>query len=347
MPPEIKIKAEIKANVDNKRTRLADVVPLAHPFTVYIETTRYCNLKCFYCLISTQGQPDGAMDKLGLKVQHMDMMLFPKLVENLQQLPHGIKRVVFSGLGEPLMNPNLPQMIRQVADAGIADRIEVITNGLLMTRKKADELLNSGLTNINISIQGTDSAQYLSTCGKEIDFPGFIDNLTYLFNNRGDIKIYIKAIDATLKSKADEEKFFALFGNIADRIFIEHLVVMQQQMDELKDMVDPTKTFYNEELDLDRKVCGQSFYFLQVGCNFDTFPCPVPGLPLTLSMGNMKEQSLLEIWNGPKRRQLLATMLRLEKDTIPECRGCTCFNAINDPLENLDADAARLLPRFL
>jgi len=64
-------------------------------------------------------------------------------------------------------------------------------------------------------------------------------------------------------------------------------------------------------------------------------------------MGNMKEQSLLEIWNGPKRRQLLATMLRLEKDTIPECRGCTCFNAINDPLENLDADAARLLPRFL
>jgi len=235
MPPEIKINAEIKANVDNKRTRLADVVPLAHPFTVYIETTRYCNLKCFYCLISTQGQPDGAMDKLGLKVQHMDMTLFPKLVENLQQLPHGIKRVVFSGLGEPLMNPNLPQMVRQVADAGIADRIEVITNGLLMTRKKADELLNSGLTNINISIQGTDSAQYLSTCGKEVDFPGFIDNLTYLFNNRGDIKIYIKAIDATLKSKADEEKFFALFGNIADRIFIEHLVVMQQQMDELKD----------------------------------------------------------------------------------------------------------------
>jgi len=101
MPPEIKINAEIKANVDNKRTRLADVVPLAHPFTVYIETTRYCNLKCFYCLISTQGQPDGAMDKLGLKVQHMDMTLFPKLVENLQQLPHGIKRVVFPVSGNP------------------------------------------------------------------------------------------------------------------------------------------------------------------------------------------------------------------------------------------------------
>ena len=341
------MKAEVKANVDNKRTPLAEVIPLAHPFTVYIEVTRYCNLKCFYCLISTQEDENGAMEKLGLKVKHMDLKRFPALVENLRQFPNGIKRVVFSGLGEPLMNPNLSWMIRQVADAGIAGRIEVITNGLLITRKKADELIRSGLTNINISIQGTDSEQYISTAGKAIDYPRFLENLTYLYENRGDIKIYIKAIDSTLKTKADEEKFFALFGNIADRIFIEHLVVMQQQMEDLKMVVDHTKTFYNETLDLDRKVCGQSFYFFQIGCDFDTFPCPVPGLPLTLSMGNMKEQSLVEIWNGPRRRQHLVTMLKLEKDTIPECTGCTCFNAINDPLENLDKDAPRLLERFL
>jgi MoaA/NifB/PqqE/SkfB family radical SAM enzyme len=340
------MKAEIKANVDNKRTALADVIPLAHPFTVYIETTRYCNLKCFYCLISTQDEQDGAMQKLGLKVQHMDPMWFDKLVRDLQEFPKGIKRVVFSGLGEPLMNPRLPAMIRQVADAKIADRVEVITNGLLITRKKADELVNSGLTNINISIQGTDSEQYAKTCGKAVDYEKLIENLTYLYENRGNIKIYIKAIDATLKSKEEEAQFLATFGNIADRIYIEHLVVMQQQMDDLKLMVDPTKTFYNEDLNLDRKVCGQSFYFLQIGCDFDVLPCPVPGLPLTLSMGNMREQSLVEIWNGPRRRQHLITMLELKKDTIPECAGCTCFNAINDPLEDLDKDAPSLLQRF-
>jgi len=36
--------------------------------------------------------------------------------------------------------------------------------------------------------------------------------------------------------------------------------------------VDGTKNFYNEELDLNRKVCAQSFYFLQIGCDYDTFP---------------------------------------------------------------------------
>lgn len=341
------MKAELKANIDNKRTPLADVIPLVHPFTVYIETTRYCNLKCFYCLISTQDDPDGAMQTLGLRVQHMDSAWFHKLVENLQQFPKGIKRIVFSGLGEPLMNPLLPKMIRQIADAGIADRIDVITNGLLLTNKKADELLASGVTNINISIQGVNAAQYLETCGKRIDFVRFLENLDYLYQKRCNTKIYIKAIDATLKSKADENLFYDIFGNLADRVYIEHLIVMQQQMDGLKTIVDHTKSFYNEDIDPDRKVCAQSFYFLQIGCDFDTFPCPNPGLPKSLSMGNMKEQSLVEIWNGQRRKEHLIKMLKKEKDNIPECRGCTTFNCISDPSENLDRDASRLLQKFL
>ena len=63
-------------------------------------------------------------------------------------------------------------------------------------------------------------------------------------------------------------------------------------------------------------------------------------------MGNAKEQPLVEIWNGPRRRSLLRRMLQKRKDEIPECRGCTCFFCINNPAEDLDADAERLLPLF-
>ena len=154
------------------------------------------------------------------------------------------------------------------------------------------------------------------------------------------------AIDATVPTKEEQERFLSLFSPMADRIYIEHLVVMQQQMEDLKGVVDGSKNFYGEELDLDRKVCAQSFYFLQIGCEGHTFPCPVPGLGKGLSMGNAKEQSLVEIWNGPKRRAFLRMLLQKRKDEVPECRGCTCFNAINNPAEDLDADAERLLPLF-
>lgn len=339
--------AEIKPNYDTKRKKLAEVIPLAAPFTVYIEQTKYCNFKCFYCIHSTRDEADGEFRALGHRMQHMDEVFFEKIIRELKEFPQdGIKRIVFSGLGEPLMNPRLPEYVRMVVEAGIAGRVEIITNGLLLTPEKSRALVAAGITNINISVQGLDAAGYEETCGIRIDFERYLENLKYLYEHKGNVQIYIKAIDATLGTKENEEKFFEIFSPFADRIYIEHLVVMQQQMDGLREIVDGTKNFYGEELDVNRKVCAQSFYFMQIGCEGDIFPCPVPGLGKNLSMGNAKEHTLTEIWNGSRRRGFLRKMLKKEKDQIPDCATCTCFNAINNPMEQLDDDAERLLPLF-
>ena len=339
--------AEIKPNYDTKRKKLAEIIPLAAPFTFYIEQTKYCNFKCFYCIHSTRDEADGEFRALGHRMQHIDEGFFEKIIHDLKAFPQGgIKRIVFSGLGEPLMNPRLPDYVRMAVEAGIAGRVEVITNGLLLTPEKSKALVEAGITNINISVQGLDAEGYQETCGVRIDFDHYLENLKYLYEHKGNVQIYIKAIDATLKTKENEKKFFRIFSPFADRIYIEHLVVMQQQMDGLREIVDGTKNFYGEELDVNRKVCAQSFYFMQIGCEGDIFPCPVPGLGRNLSMGNAKEHTLVEIWNGSRRRGFLRKMLKKEKDQIPDCATCTCFNAINNPMEQLDDDAERLLPLF-
>jgi len=341
------MKAEVKPYYDKSRRKLADIIPIPAPFTVYIEQTRVCNVKCFYCIHSTRDDENSEFKKLNYAVKHMDHAIFLKIIRELAEFPKdSIKRIVFSGLGEPLANPRLPEMARTAVDSNIAGRVEVLTNGLLLTKTLSDKLVDAGITNINISVQGIDSKQYESVCGKKIDFNKFMKYLEYLYNNRKNTKIYIKAVDAIFQSKEEEKKFYEIFSPFADSIYVEHLVQMQQQMEQLKPMVDGTKNFYGEELDLNRKVCGQVFYFLQIGCDGDTFPCPVPGLAKTFSMGNINDNTIYEIWNGRKRRNLLTTMLKLQKDSIPECRGCTCFNAINDPAENLDEDAPTLLQLF-
>lgn len=339
--------AEIKPNYDTNRKKLSTLLPLSHPFTVYIEQTKYCNFKCFYCIHSTRDEQYGEFQKLGHKMQHMKPEFYEKIIKELREFPAGgIKRIVFSGLGEPLMNPNLPKFVQMAVEAKICERVEVITNGLLLNNSMADELINAGITNVNISVQGINAEGYKETCGVDIDFDRYVENLSYLYSNKKQAQIYIKAIDATLKSEDNKHKFFDIFGKIADRIYIEHLIVMQQQMEDLKHVVDGSKNFYGEELDLNRKVCAQAFYFLQVGCEGDTFPCPVPGLSKNLSMGNAKEKTLLEIWNGNKRKALLRLMLEKKKDNITECKNCTCFNAINNPMEYLDNDADELLKKF-
>lgn len=339
--------AEVKPNYDTNRKKLSEIIPLAHPFTVYIEQTKYCNFKCFYCIHSTRDEAKGEFKKLGHRMEHMEPEFYGKILRDLKEFPAGgIKRIVFSGLGEPLMNPRLPDYVRLAVEAKIADRVEIITNGLLLTPEVSDALVGGGITNINVSVQGICAEGYEKTCGVKMDFDAYVRNLSYLYEHRKQAKIYIKAIDATLPSQEEKDRFFQIFGGISDRIFIEHLIVMQQQMENLKEVVDGTKNFYGEALDLDRKVCAQAFYFLQVGCTGETFPCPVPGLGKGLSMGNGKERSLVEIWSGEPRKALLRRMLEKRKDEIPECRNCTCFNAINNPMEYLDDEAERLLPLF-
>ncbi len=339
--------AEIKPNIDTNRKKLADVIPVEAPFTVYIEQTRVCNVKCFYCIHSTRDDKNGEFNDLGYSIKHMPMEHFEKVINDLCEFPKGsIKRIVFSGLGEPLTNPHLPEMVKIAVDKGIAARVEVISNGILLTPELSDKLVDAGITNINISVQGISAEQYESVCNKSINFDLFVENIRYLYTHKGNTQIYIKAIDAAFSSKDEEQTFYDTFSTLADRIYVEHLVQMQQNHTKIADQVDGDRDFYGKALNRDRKICAQSFYFLQVGCDLDTFPCPVPGVPRSLSMGNVKEMSIKEIWNGERRYSHLRKMLRLEKDTIPACIGCSCFNAINDPSEYLEKDAQRLLPLF-
>ncbi len=342
------MKAEVKPNYDKNRKKLADIIPIPAPFTVYIEQTRVCNLKCFYCIHSTRDDADGEFKKLNYEIKHMDFDMYLKIVKELKEFPqNSIKRIVFSGLGEPLANPKLPEMIKILTESNITNRREIITNGLLLTPELSDKLIEAGLTNINISIQGINSEQYYKVCDKKIDFNNILENLKYLYEHKKDTQIYIKALDAAFKTKKDQDKFYEIFAPMADKIYIEHIVLMQQLMkDKLDDMLNETKNFYGEQLDLSRKVCSQAFYFLQIGCDLDTFPCPNPGLLKSLSMGNAKEKTLQEIWNGTKRKTFLRTMLELQKEKIPECSNCNTFNCISNPAENLDPDAPRLLKLF-
>lgn len=243
------------------------------------------------------------------------------------------------------MNPNIALIAKKVVESKISDRIEIITNGLLLTPKLTDDLVDAGVTHINISIQGVTNERYLETCGLKVDLDKLIENLTYLYNNKKQIQTYIKIVDATLKSKDEEALFYKIFGNICDRIYIEHLIVMQKDMDDLKDVVDGTKNFYGEELK-PREVCSQSFYFLQIGCDGHTFPCPNPGLPKSLSMGNIFEKNMVDIWNDRVRKSILRKMLEFKRNEIEACADCTTFTCINDPLENLDVDAEKVVHLF-
>ena len=102
--------------------------------------TRRCNLKCLHCY--AQATATGAPDEL----------LHPEGMALLQDLKDfGVPVVLFSG-GEPLMRPDLFDLVHKTAALGM--RAVISTNGTLIDRDAAWRLKDLGLSYVGISLDG-------------------------------------------------------------------------------------------------------------------------------------------------------------------------------------------------
>lgn len=339
------MKAEIKPNYDTKRAVLADIVPLDTPFSFYIEPTRACNLKCFYCMHSTRDSDDSQLKKLGFEIKHMTLEQFTKICNDIAQFEKPIKRVTFSGIGEPLMNRNLPKMVKMLRDSGRAEKIDILTNTLMMDNEFAQELLDAGVSKIIVSIQGLTEEAYQKNCGVKMSYDKLLSQIQYFYDNKKDgQEIYIKIIDATLNGKDEEDLFYKLFGNMCDSIFIEHLIGLEKPMGDIEGKADNSKNLFNEET-VEKKVCTIPFYYISINVDGNVFHCSPPGLPTPFSYGNVYEHNLVDIWKSKRKMDFLKLQLEKGKPNISWCINCNSDCIFNKD-EMLDDRAQEVLERL-
>jgi len=113
----------------------------------FIEVTTRCNLRCSMCVKSAYPGPEGDMD--------------PGLYERILRQVPGISFLGLSGIGEPLLHPNILDFIR-LARKRLPDRtvIGFNSNGVLVDEPLARSLAESGLDKIALSIDSVDVATY-------------------------------------------------------------------------------------------------------------------------------------------------------------------------------------------
>jgi MoaA/NifB/PqqE/SkfB family radical SAM enzyme len=111
------------------------------PAKIYIEPTTHCNLNCPICIRDTWNEKQG----------HMSTETFAHLLDSLARLEYK-PDVVFGGFGEPLSHPNIVDMIEHAKLT--ARRVQVITNGLLLTEHMMRELVHLGLDILWFSADG-------------------------------------------------------------------------------------------------------------------------------------------------------------------------------------------------
>lgn len=132
-------KARVRAANAEKPSGACAVPPqLANLVYIGVEISYYCNLRCQMCARLVEGHTEGLMPK----------DRFERLVPMFKFL----HAVLLFGWGEPLMHPQLPEFAQIVSNAG--SRPHLITNGMLLNENRARALLDAGLRDIQISMDG-------------------------------------------------------------------------------------------------------------------------------------------------------------------------------------------------
>ncbi|WP_246775579.1 radical SAM protein [Methylobacterium aquaticum] len=152
--------------------RTAEAVAL--PVCLYLEVTNRCNLLCETCPRTFETLEPPA---------DMSWELFTRIVD---QVPN-IARVVLHGVGEPMLVPALPRMIRYLKDRGTY--VLFNTNGTLLQPKRFGTLIETGLDELRVSLDAADQASYLRVRGKD-----FFDRIV---RDVGQFVAYQKATGAT------------------------------------------------------------------------------------------------------------------------------------------------------
>jgi radical SAM protein with 4Fe4S-binding SPASM domain len=301
-----------------KRSVLADNLPLSTPYMVQIFPVYGCNFKCSYCLHSLKNSERRFVAEKNV----MDFDVYKKSIDDLKEFPQKVKMLRFAATGEPLLHPNLSKMISYAKEMDIAESIDVVSNGALLTEGLSDKLVLAGLNWLRISIQGVSSQRYKDISKVDIDVEKLVSQIRYFYENKKETQVYIKIIDIDL-TQAEKNKFFKLFEPIADKIAIEYLVPAIEKIDYTSISNKAMVNSQNGNLIMNAEVCPQPFYMMQINPDGNVVPCCAMETPYI--SGNVIREPLVEIWNGSQLKEFQMLQLKKQKHENSVCLGCETY----------------------
>ena len=160
------------------------------PRIVQIEVTNRCNLRCIFCSHALEEMEEGSLSD--------------ELVEPLLELTRSAQEVILFGYGEPLLAKSFYRFLEECRAA----RLSFYTNGVLLTKAKAEEVFSHArrpIFSITFSVDGATAATYDSIRGE--------GNFERVLHNIKDV--------AAVRGKEPYPRFYAEF--VACRRTIEEL----------------------------------------------------------------------------------------------------------------------------
>jgi MoaA/NifB/PqqE/SkfB family radical SAM enzyme len=307
------------------------------PVCLYLETTNRCNLLCTTCPRTFEALEPPA---------DMSWDLFTSIVD---QFPR-IARVVLHGVGEPMMVPTLPRMIRYLKDR--SSYVLFNTNGTLLSPKRGLELIDAGLDELRVSLDAAEPKAFALVRGRDM-FAQILRNLRRFSALQRERQAEMPKVSLWLTGLKETIGQLPAFVRLAHElgigeVYLQRLVYFEagqglarggsslfEQMQESElvaireaeelagdlgisfnasGATEPGTSLKKTRAGQPWSLCRRPWTLMYFTAHGRAIPCCIAPFSMrgydSFTLGDATQQSLREIWNGPRyqdfRRALLS-----------------------------------------
>lgn len=315
------------------RRDLAKEIPLATPWALMVEMSSACNFKCKFCPVSDLEENK----KHNFKHKFMEADLYKKIIDQFNDFPETEQpfKVYINGIGETSYHPQFVELVRYTTEKlKIADAFIIRTNASLLTPDVVDEIIDAGMTEINISIEAVNEKGYEEVTGRKGMFQKVLDNMTYLYAHRGKCRIYAKIIPLGTP-ETDEKDFFRIFTPITDIRETEYIMNWGGVQKDLTLGAKKPEITVNGDPIIPNITCPYIFYTIMLNVDGDVHLCCFD--PYTyVNVGNINNNTLQEIWTGDRIKEFWRLHLEGKRYGLKACGPCTYLYGCPDFLTEQD-----------
>lgn len=310
---------------ETKRVKLSDKIPMDTPFSVTMVPSSLCTFACTFCPARL------IKHKAGVMLQSLAY----KIIDNAG-FPKKVKMLSLYNVGEPLLNPNIHFIAQHAKEVGFCERTSLVTNASLLTKEKSEQLIDSGLDRIIISIYGISDFDYWFITKNRIDFDELHKNIVYLNSIKEDCIIHIKVIDRVTCTPPRRAMFLDAFAEHCTSYSFEPILpIWPNFRPEPEDATKINVGLYKSVPAVDRLVCHYPFYSMVVTSSGMVTPCLADWDESTI-LGDARSSSLNDIWNSEAYQKFRYVQLAGLRPGHKLCRTCGTLRTATCPEDDID-----------
>jgi len=278
-------------------------------FSAMIELNSTCNWRCKHCYISSHTNPG------------LSKGTVLRLLNELRQL--GCYELTLTG-GEIFCRKDIMEIIRASRTLGF--NVILFTNMSLLNRQIIKEIANLHVSLLSCTLFSLDDSTHDSITGVSGSLREAMGNIQAARSMN--IEVEVKCIvmqdninallplaDYCSKNGFIFKPDMSIFSRIDGDVSNQCVSLSVEQMQDVISFVDGAVGYESRERTSDEYMCPQFRYSLSIDYNGNVNPCN----RIPMSMGNINEKSLYDIWNNSPE---LSYMKQIKWKNLPECWGC-------------------------